>query len=598
MANKNNKVSFRTSPVTVSVLEHALFEVTQEMTQALFRTSRSPILVEAKDFGCAITNAKGEVVAISVGLPIHSVGLDLSVQACLRYFGDEIYPGDIFFLNDALAPHYASGHYADFVTLMPVFYKDEMMFWTVERGHQADTGNALPGAGNVKARTMYEEGLKVPPVKLFERGKRREDMWGIIFRQLRMQATIAGDLHAAIGSVKTGAKRLIELIEKHGLQTMRDGTVDMLEYTETLMRAEIEKLPDGSYSAERWTDGDVAGGPYRLFVTVTIKGDSIIVDWTGSSPQSAGACNSALGNTTAASMTAILPTIARRLPINGGCFRPIKVIAPGGSIVNPLAPAAVNLGTTHPFNEILNCMWGALAQASPEKAIGDWSRCSGTIVTGTDPRTKEMFSGIEFHSGGGGGATWGTDGWSFMNYGNALGGGAAEEHEIYETTYPHMLLYHRLAKDSGGPGKWRGGLGVEVAWVSEAPGENILLPYADGFRTGVEGACGGMGPVEEAEFGYSHLIKFDGSKVITTQKDLFYYEQGDTFYFRTNGGGGVGPPLERDIEAVKLDVMNEMISIGHARKYYGVVFKDESWPYTVDYEATKKLREKIKGDNL
>ena len=218
MANKNNKVSLRTSPVTVSVLEHALFEVTQEMTQALFRTSRSPILVEAKDFGCAITNAKGEVVAISVGLPIHSVGLDLSVLACLRYFGDEIYPGDIFFLNDALAPHYASGHYADFVTLMPVFYKDEMMFWTVERGHQADTGNALPGAGNVKARTMYEEGLKVPPVKLFERGKRREDMWGIIFRQLRMQATIAGDLHAAIGSVKTGAKRLIELIEKHGLQ--------------------------------------------------------------------------------------------------------------------------------------------------------------------------------------------------------------------------------------------------------------------------------------------------------------------------------------------------------------------------------------------
>ena len=379
---------------------------------------------------------------------------------------------------------------------------------------------------------------------------------------------------------------------------MKDGTVDMLEYTETLMRAEIEKLPDGSYSAERWTDGDIAGGPYRLFVTVKIKGDSIVVDWTGSSPHREEPVIVPWGHH-GSKYDGNSATIARGLPLNGGCFRPIKVIAPEGSIVNPVAPAAVNLGTTHPFNEILNCMWERLPRQALKRQLEIGAGVPELLLPqSSDSRTREMFSGIEFHSGGGGGATWGTDGWSFMNYGNALGGGAAEEHEIYETTYPHMLLYHRLAKDSGGPGKWRGGLGVEVAWVSEAPGESILLPYADGFRTGVEGACGGMGPVEDAEFGYSHLIKSDGSKVITAKKDLFYYEQGDTFYFRTNGGGGVAPPLERDIEAVKLDVMNEVMSIGHARKYYGVVFKDESWPYTVDYEATRKLREKMKGVNL
>jgi N-methylhydantoinase B len=206
-----------------------------------------------------------------------------------------------------------------------------------------------------------------------------------------------------------------------------------------------------------------------------------------------------------------------------------------------------------------------------------------------------MFSGIEFHSGGGAGGNWGVDGWSHMNYSNALGGGAAEEHEIYETFYPHMLLYHRLSKDSGGPGRWRGGLGVEYAWVSETPEQGLLTPYADGMFTGIEGARGGKSPRGETERGDAYLVKADGTKIDTRKKSLYYYDRGDTFYFRSTGGGGVGDPLERDPEAVKIDVMNEMVSVQSAKEDYGVVFKEEKWPYTVDYEATEKLRKKLKG---
>jgi N-methylhydantoinase B len=289
-------------------------------------------------------------------------------------------------------------------------------------------------------------------------------------------------------------------------------------------------------------------------------------------------------------MTAILSTVAHKLPINGGCFRPVKIIAPEGSMVNPLPPAATTQATSSCFNQILNCTWGALAQFSPELAIADWSRCGGVIVVGVDPRTGEAYSGIEFHSAGGAGANWGTDGWSFSGYGNALIGGTAEEHEIYEILYPHMLLYHRLSNDSGGPGRWRGGLGVEYAWVSEAPGQGLLTPHGDGFFTGVEGARGGRGPTGVAERGDQYLIKAGGIKVDARKRCLYYYEKGDTYYYRSNGGGGVGSPLERDPEAVELDVMNELVSVQSARENYGVIFREEKWPYPVDYEATEKLR--------
>jgi len=594
MDKKKIEIKFRTDPVTVSVIESALFAVTGEMTITLFRTSRSPILVEAKDFGCAITNEKGEIVSVSAGLPIHTMGLDFSVRACLQYFGDEIYPGDVYFVNDPHKPFYASGHTPDFVTLVPVFYQNELVFWSIERGHQADTGAPVPGGLNMSARTEFDEGMRVTPVKLYEKGKLRRDLWDLIFRNLRLKTMIAGDLHSAIGSVKTGEKRLLELIDKYGFDTVKNGTQDMLEYSEALMRDRLSKFKDGTYSAERQLDGDAAGGPYKIVAKVTKKGDSLTIDYTGTDPQSGAVCNTNLSNTYGATSIAVFMTIGRGLPSCSGTMKPIKIIAPEGTMVNPLSPASTVVGTLHPYNEVIAAVKDCLSNLDPQKSIADWSRATGIIVAGIDSRNGEMFSGIEFHSGGGAGGNWGADGWHNANYNCSALGGQAEEHELYEIFYPHTLLYHRLWNDSGGPGKWRGGLGVEYAWKAETiSGEAVLAPYADGMFTTIQGLLGGKGPLGEAEYGDAYLIKADGTKVDTRRKTAYYYESGDTLYYRGNGGAGIGNPFERDPESVRLDVMNDLVSIKSAKDNYGVFFKEGKWPFEIDIEATKQAREKM-----
>jgi len=587
------KKEFRTDPVMLSVIENALFGISKEMTLTVLHTSRSPILSVTLDFGCGITNANGELVALSVGVAFHSTGLDYAVRGIKEYFGDELYPGDVIMCNDPHKPFYACGHLGDFCTVAPVFYKDELVFWCVERGHQADTGGITPGATTAEATDIRMEGLRMSPVKLYEAGKFRRDVFDLILHQLRMPAVIAGDTHAAIGSVRTGERRLLRLIDKFGLETVKNATEDILDYSEMLMRERISNLPDGSYSAERWSDGDMQGGPYKLKVTVIVEGDSITVDWTGSDPQSKGPCNGTLSTTHAKTFIGLLPTIAKGLPNNNGIIRPVKIIAPEGSIVNAQAPAPTSLGTGHPGNEMTNCVFGAISQIAPEYAMGDWDRSQCSIVVGGDPRTGAMFSSVEQHTSGGAGAQSECDGWSHLGVSGALGGVMAEEVEMAETVYPYFMLHSSFIKDSGGAGKWRGGLGIEVCWQSEADW-GMMTPWGDGHFTPTYGARGGRAPQPPYDYSQIYLNKQDGATVDVKRRALYQFDAGDIYHHVASGGGGVGDPLERDVEDVKRDIMNEFISLESAGREYGVIFKQDKWPYDINYEATEKLRREKK----
>ena len=552
-------------PIILALVQNRLDHIAQQMGRVMVRTARSPIFSQAHDFSCFLADAEGTVVSQADGIPIHTGGGGFAARAIVARFGGAIAPGDVFLLND---PYAAGGnHLPDWVIARPVFVGDDHLGFACNRAHQSDIGGGAAGTYNPQATEIFHEGLRLPVMKLVEADVVREDLWDLLKLNCRTPDLLDGDLRAMLGSTRIGADRVAALAQELGTDQARACFAGILDYAEARFRAVIRALPDGTYRGEDRTDNDCFG-PADIVtrVALTIAGDSLTVDFTGTDDQIRGFKNSSLANTVSGVYTALYSFFDADLPRNEGSFRGVTIIAPEGSVVNARPPAPMTMCTVFPAHDIIHACWRALGLAAPERALAGWARNVFGVTSGTKEGADEPFVMYHNNLAAGGGAIEGRDGFNQIGHLCTLGGLTIPNLEVYEQIYPVRYLRQEFRCDSGGAGRYRGGTGVDYALEVMVPalysfrGEGLRTPSGYGVEGGHWGAAGAMllsphdgsEPVEAPQFG---LMQFGP----------LHYEAASP------GGGGWGDPKTRDPQAVLADLRDGIISAQAAREIYAVV---------------------------
>ena len=532
----------------------------------MLRTTRSPILNEARDFVTGIYDDRGRMLEQCEYVPILAHALRPALASVIDFFGNDLHPGDIIMHNDVF---HRGNQLPDVAIFKPIFYKGELVAWSACKGHQADIGGAVAGGYNPHAKEIWQEGLRIPPVKVYKEGKLVRDVWDLIFANIRFPI-VQEDIKAEIGGCVVGERGIIKLIERYGLDKFRAHIEELFNATERAMRKEIEAIPDGAYHGESYMyyDGINEGSRYKIAVTITVKGDEITFDYTGTDPQAPGFTNATLSGSTSAMLITLLNCINPDIPHNEGMLRPIHIHIPEGTFLNAKFPAATTFGNhiTDPHSEAI---MKALSRAIPEKVTAAWNRMLAFAVTGFDPRKDRPYVDILFNAmKGGSGATYGCDGYDHIGLPMRGGGESAQDPEIFEIQDPHFLIKFEYLPDSAGPGKWRGGLGVETIFRFDGTNTRGIV-----FGDGVEeesrafGLFGGLpGSINKIEFIYPYgSIRVPRSKEMIT--DIL---PGTIFRQLAGGGGGYGDPKERPREKVLEELRDGLISLRTAREIYGL----------------------------
>jgi N-methylhydantoinase B len=571
-------------PITFAVIYNRLLTINREMGITMINTSISPIFAEVHDFSCAICDWDNRIVAQVDGVPSHTASAMEAVKAVSRVFGSDIHPGDVFIMND---PYLGGTHLPDVTIMKPIFYDGDLQFVSINRAHHGDVGGLEPGSYCPQATELFHEGIRIPPLRLYKNDKPIEDVAEMIKINTRMPDDLWVDIKAQVASCRVGEKRILELFEKYGVKKVRESIEDIHLYAESRMRKEIEKLPDGEYSGVSYLDNDgFTDDPIKIAVKITISGDEALVDMTGSDPQVTGFVNSPIANTATCVYVAFLTTVTTPdIPHNEGVYRPIKIEAPEGTIVNPLFPAPVASCTLDTACAILEACWQALSNVIPDRVPAGWNRWNGPTITGIDPRGNNFYVMFGFNGFGGAGGMNGMDGRHYIGDGIDLGGLIAPNIETNEVDYPHLTIFNEYTRDSCGAGKFRGGCGAKyrVKLYDETPtlvnfGDGkVFPPY--GLFGGKPGSCN-LAYINEGLEDQSELRAKESRKLM----------KGNTFTSYPSGGGGWGDPLERDPELVRKDVRDEIVSLESARENYGVVLEGED--LSIAWEATKKIRNK------
>jgi N-methylhydantoinase B len=574
-------------PVLITVLARRLKSLTEEMALSMLRTTKSPILGEAKDFVVGLYGPEGEMLEQAEYLPVLAFSMRGAMDGIIKYFGDEVYEGDVIIHNDVFS---GNGQLNDVGVYKPIFYDGELVAWSAAKGHVGDIGGNTPGGYNPMATEVWQEGIRITPVKVYEKGVFRRDVWDMIFANVRLPV-VGEDMRAAIGSCvvgESGIQRLIDYFE--GLGVYRTYLDSLFESTEQVMRSEIAALPDGTYSGESHLYGSNMqdlDGIYTIKVLITIKDSEIIFDYTGTSAQAPGYINAPYSCSYSQVFATLLMLINRPdLPHNEGMLKPMSTVLPQGTIVNPNFPAPTVQGN-HIHDQQSEAIFSALAEAMPDRVTAAWNRMHGSAVVGWDPRNNRLYSDVMFLSfKGGSGATEGLDG---CTVGSIVGGGGwrGQDHEMLELMTPNFLVKNEFEIDSGGPGKWRGGLGMQT--IYRLDGENtIVSTWGDGIKE--EARAFGLFSGLPGSINRLEIETPDGDVRVANAKDFFGpLPQGSVYHQWIGGGGGYGDPLERPVENVRDDVRNEYVSMESAERDYGVVMDPVT--FIVDEEATVKLRE-------
>jgi len=567
-------------PLSIAVFESKLNHIAREMGIAMLRASRSPIFSQSHDFSCFITDASGRLISQADGVPIHTGAGGFAVRAVLDYWGDDIAPGDIFLSND---PYVAGGnHLPDLTVICPVFDGERIAF-ACNRAHQIDIGGGAPGTYNPDATEIFHEGLRVPPVKLFEKGKLRHDVLELVALNTRMPETVKADMQAMLGSVQVGGRGLAELSATCKEHSFTAHCSAVLDYAERIVRREIEDIPDGVYhGVDVSTHDGFAPNEIRIAVTITVTGSELEVDFKGSSPQVRSYKNSSLANTHAAVYVALSTLLGADTPHNEGSYRMVRVVAPKGSVVNPLAPAPVTFSTVHPTYEIVHAIWKALAPAVPGRVSSGWGKLCHPVTSGLDPNGK-LFIMYHMAAQPGAGAMCGRDGFDQIGQLQSLGAITIPNLESYEQLYPIEFIKHEFRTDSAGAGQFRGGTGVEYALRMLMPTKNNLRGEGVGAQTGF-GLCGGMAGAS-AELIIEPGTDAERALPVSGVIDL----PPCTMLVRSSGGGGWGSPFDRYPEEVRQDVLDGILTTAAAAEQYGVVFQQGT--LDVDRAATATLRQ-------
>jgi N-methylhydantoinase B len=572
-------------PVLVSVLQRRFKSITEEMGLTLLRTTRSPILNEARDFVTGLYDAKGRMLEQTEYIPVLAFALQPVCEYIVEYFGDDIADGDTIIHNDVFT---RGNQNADVAIFKPIFHDDRLVAWSACKGHQADIGGAVAGGYNPEAREVWQEAFRIPPVKLHERGKLRRDVWDLIFANVRYEV-VQEDIKAQIGGCVVGERGVKGLFERYGSSVMLAHIDELFQSTERMIRKEIAGLPDGTYKGQStvYYDGVRDGSEMIIRLAVTVAGDEVTFDFTGTDPQTPGFVNAPFSSTASAVMLTFLMLINPDIPHNDGIVRPINIVNPEGSFLNAAYPAATTFGNSI-CGPTSDAIFRAFAKALPGMVSAGWNRSMNFAIVGKDPRhglrpyVDILFLALK----GGSGATEGADGYDHIGLINCAGGLLAQDYEMFEIQDPHVLVKHEYWTDSAGPGRWRGGYGTECAF--EIDGAELTgIAFGDGLEEGARafGLFGGVdGPRNTLVLRYP-----DGRERIPRAKEVVRdIPTGALYSQQAGGGGGYGDPFERPAELVAEDVRNELISLARAAEDYGVAVDPGS--FAVDAAATEKLR--------
>jgi N-methylhydantoinase B len=543
-------------PITRSVIEHRLTSITREMSEAMLRTSFSQILNSSRDFSIGITDRGGRLVAQADNIPIHVGALPWATRAVEARFSD-IEPGDVFLLND---PAHGGSHLPDLTAFVPVFAGERHLFWTVVRAHQSDIGGSTYGAYNPSARDIWTEGLRVPPIRLYEAGRRRDDLLDLLALNTRNGRDFRGDLSAMVGSAHLGERRIVKLLDELGADIVVAAIDDYFDAAERRTRAIVSQWKDGTFEGEAFLDDDGHGRTdIRIHAKVTKRGSDIEVDLTNSDPQSSSFVNSSYANSQSACTMAFAYLIDPDIPKNEGSFRPLKVKMKEGTIVWAEEGRPVTMCTSHPSHGIVQAIITALAQSCPERAIAGWGRRFRIAIQGEDPRNGHRFIWHMFHARPGGGASAAGDGWSSIGEFDSVGGLKFGSIEFAEVRFPLHFIRHEFLPDSGGKGRYRGGLGVALDLEMRTEKTALANTAGDGVRYGAYGVLGGEDGRPHA---YRLLSEGREPRVLKTKEVGVTVRPGDIFEVRSGGGGGWGRPEDRTPEARDEDVIQGLVTKG------------------------------------
>jgi N-methylhydantoinase B len=471
--------------ITVSVIQHRLLAIVEEMGEAMLRTSYSQILNSSRDFSTGICDLDGRLIAQAEHVPIHVGALPWAARSVRDFFAGDINPGDVFLLND---PYHGGNHLPDLTAFVPVFADGKPVFWSINRAHQSDIGGATHGAYNAAATEIWQEGIRITPLRLYAKGELRRDVMEMIATNVRHPRDFRGDLAAMIGSAHVGERRLLALADEFGWVTTLEAIEAVLDGAERQTRAVIAQWKDGVYKGEAILDDD--GHKFKdvhIRATVTKTGSDLKIDLSDSHEQVIGFVNSSFPNMQSAVAVALSYLIDPHTPKNDGTFRPLEVIAKPGTVVWANEGAPVTLATNHCGQEIIEAIIKALAPACPDRAMAGWGRRFRIAISGKDPRNGRNFIWHLFQARPGGGASPAGDGWPGGGEWQAAGGIKFGSLEVTEVRFPLFFRRHEFRPDSGGDGQYRGGPGGDLEMVVEIAEPALGNTAGDGVRYG---ACG------------------------------------------------------------------------------------------------------------
>jgi N-methylhydantoinase B len=567
-------------PIAFELFRNAIFSIADEMALTVFRTTYSGVLKDNMDYSTAFADANGRLVAQGLTLPGHLGSIPTALESVMRHFGDSMHEGDIYCLND---PFDGGMHLPDIFVFKPLYHEGRRLAFAATVCHHTDVGGRVAGSNASDSTEIYAEGLRIPPLKLYDRGVRNETLMAIIERNVRLPVRLFGDLRAQLAACHIAETQFAELVARYGPDTVAFYMEEVIDYAERLTRAALAELPDGEWSFEDWIDDDGVdvGKPIRLFVTLRKQGGHMVVDWTGTNPQVKGAINNTLSFTKAASYTAVRSVLPAGIPNNEGVFRAIEVICPPGTVGNGVLPAACAARGLTGFR-MTDCVFGALAMMLPDRvfAAGDGGN-TGISIGGWDAE-RRPFIYVDFTCGAWGARPWadGLDGNSHM-FANM----ASHSVEVTEAEQPIQLLAYEFVPDRAGAGMFRGGVPFRRDYrFLEA--EGTLQVRSDRRVHRPFGLYGGS-PGAPSE----NVLNPDGAAEPLPSKLTMTIRRGEVFRHVLAGGGGWGDPLERDPALVLRDVRNELLSVAKAAADYGVVVAGGA----VDAAATARLRAELRA---
>lgn len=571
--------------VTFSVLQSAFKSIADEMNINMFRSAYSAVITEGRDIGAAVFDSNGDLIAQGESdLAVFVTMMQYSVRKIVEMFDPaDLFDGDIFINND---PFIGGTHFNDVEVIKPVFYNGERIGFVALAGHWADVGGSTPGSLNPVAEEHFEEGIRIPPSKIVERGKIVQGVKDIILANVRIPWEREGDLLAQISSVEIGANRMIGLAEKHGSDTLRQYMEETIQYAQVMLETELEQLPDGEYRFEEYMDEEsrYSRTPVKIAVKMKIQGKKVTFDFSDSDPQTRSAANSTYSST-ASAVIVTLKSFFPDIPMNYGCFIPVEFVIPEGSVVNARPPAAISAMAATVYEKVIGVSLGAMALASPLQSTGCPHGLINLTMGGVDSKTGKYYVMYLFSEGGFGGRAT-KDGSAGLV--SLFGGGARiTPVEVYERKYPILFTEWGLRQDSGGPGKYRGGNG-SIKRFKLTRGTAKLSSIGDREKFPPWGIFGGQDALPQ---GLMLNVDTDDGVNLTLRASNYPIQAGDEVMVFASGGGGYGDPLQRSLDDAFEDFRQGYVSLEHLRESYGVIIDDQG---KLDVTASEQLRSEMR----